>query len=48
MSLLLSVSVLVAVLTAPPAVFAQQDVAVRWYGHAFFSITSAEGITIAT
>jgi len=48
MRLLLSVSVLVAVLIAPPPAFAQRDVTVRWYGHAFFAVTSADGITIVT
>ena len=48
MKLLLRISVLLAVLIAPPAVFAQRDVTVRWYGHAFFAVTSAEGITIVT
>ena len=48
MRLLLRVSALLAVLLTQSAVFAQKQVTLRWYGHAFFAVTSAEGVIIAT
>lgn len=39
---------LLGVFLVQSILFAQGEVSIRWYGHAFFTITSAEGIRIAT